>query len=248
MNSRALHIGAAAVIATSVIGFLSGTREPGAPLASEQPAEARSGDPAPSYGELRDMRRGPNAGMYEGAFDALRAAQPRPSDPVIQTAEQKREVIAARAERRAYDGAPPTIPHDITQRGFPDCLACHEKGARIAGKRAPVMSHPRYDSCPQCHVPANAPSPLPPRENATPNVFVGVESPGAGARAWPGAPPTIPHSTQMRSECSSCHGVGGANGIRTTHPYRQSCTQCHAPNAARDQRIASDSPPPRGLP
>jgi hypothetical protein len=57
-------------------------------------------------------------------------------------------------------------------------------------------------------------------------------------RDYDGAPPTIPHPTLMRGECASCHGVFGADGIKTTHPWRQSCTQCHAMNAVNDQHAA----------
>ncbi|MBK6532709.1 MAG: hypothetical protein IPF99_24875 [Deltaproteobacteria bacterium] len=39
----------------------------------------------------------------------------------------------------------------------------------------------------------------------------------------------------MRGRCESCHGVL-SQGIRSTHPWRESCTQCHAPSAALDQR------------
>jgi cytochrome c-type protein NapB len=189
----------------------------------------------PAYSEIGDRRRGPNADMYVGAVEELAADKPGLYDPVVQSPAEREAVIVARAGRRAYDGAPPTIPHEVKQREFPDCLACHGQGAKIAGKRAPRMSHTRYDNCTQCHVPSAAPAPLP---SARPieNEFAGLASPGPGTRAWPGAPPTIPHSTHMRSECSSCHGVGGVNGIRSTHPSRQSCTQCHAPNALLDQR------------
>ncbi|WP_424319890.1 nitrate reductase cytochrome c-type subunit [Candidatus Methylomirabilis sp.] len=49
---------------------------------------------------------------------------------------------------RAYEGAPPLIPHDAEARkGM--CLVCHEFG--IAG--APITPHPtRNDFCLQCHV------------------------------------------------------------------------------------------------
>jgi cytochrome c-type protein NapB len=40
----------------------------------------------------------------------------------------------------------------------------------------------------------------------------------------------------MRENCMSCHGEGGTSAIRTSHPDRQSCTQCHAPDAGYDQR------------
>ncbi|MFN7141654.1 MAG: hypothetical protein ACK4UN_20210, partial [Limisphaerales bacterium] len=69
------------------------------------------------------------------------------------------------------------------------------------------------------------------------NEFIGFMSPGKGKRAYPGAPPTIPHPTAMRSDCMRCHGPNGVAGLKTSHPYRQSCTQCHAPSAELDQRL-----------
>lgn len=49
---------------------------------------------------------------------------------------------------RAYEGAPPLIPHDAEARKGV-CLACHEFG--IAG--APIVPHPtRNHFCLQCHV------------------------------------------------------------------------------------------------
>lgn len=80
------------------------------------------------------------------------------------------------------------------------------------------------------------PTPPPPLSS---NSFVGEQPVFPGARAWPGAPPTIPHTTFMRINCASCHGVAGALGMRSTHPFRDSCTQCHAPSATRDQRSSS---------
>src|SRR5574337_178828 len=48
---------------------------------------------------------------------------------------------------RAYEGAPPLIPHDAEARKGV-CLACHEFG--IAG--APIVPHPtRNHFCLQCH-------------------------------------------------------------------------------------------------
>lgn len=49
---------------------------------------------------------------------------------------------------RAYEGAPPLVPHDTEARkGM--CLVCHEFG--VAG--APITPHPsRNDFCLQCHV------------------------------------------------------------------------------------------------
>jgi nitrate reductase (cytochrome), electron transfer subunit len=67
----------------------------------------------------------------------------------------------------------------------------------------------------------------------------------ASRRAFDGAPPTIPHSTLMRTDCLSCHGPQGLYGLRTPHPERQSCLQCHAPGAHLDQyQFLSAGPTP----
>ena len=49
---------------------------------------------------------------------------------------------------RAYEGAPPLIPHDAEARKGA-CLVCH--GTGVAG--APIVPHPtRNDFCLQCHI------------------------------------------------------------------------------------------------
>jgi len=198
--------------------------------------EVAASAPAPGYPQLRAERRGPNAVIYAGAIDRLAESLPSALAPVPpQTDAQRDAVLTARSAMRAYDGAPPVIPHAIEGSSTFECLACHEKGALVAGKRAPAMSHDRKDSCTQCHVAAGGPpSPVP--APLTSSTFVGTPSPSKGERAWAGAPPTIPHSTWMRGTCGSCHGVAGALGMRSTHPWRDSCTQCHAPSARLDQR------------
>jgi cytochrome c-type protein NapB len=189
-------------------------------------------DRAPNYAELREIRRGPNARMYEGTLAVLAATKPALTDPVVQSEEDYRRAIEARRARRAYDGAPPTVPHAIEPLNTSACLACHGKDVAIAGKRASRLPHPPHPDCLQCHVPQTGT----PANGLPENHFAGLSSPGPGARAWPGAPPVIPHSTWMRGECGSCHGVGGSSGLRSTHPWRSSCQQCHVPSAVLDQR------------
>ncbi len=242
-DARLLQIGATAALALAFAGYAAGVRQE--PLQGGRPivAPAQSAGLAPSYGELRSLRRGVNARMYEGAVDALVPAETPAFAPEPQSEADRLRAVAARAARRAYDGAPPTIPHSIDQQATPDCLSCHERGAKIAGKSAPRPSHPRYDSCTQCHVVSNDPRPgSAPVPALAENTFVGLASPERGERAWAGAPPTIPHPTWMRSQCASCHGPGGKQGLKTSHPWRQSCTQCHAPSAALDQRPLVQEP------
>lgn len=253
--SRGGRVLAIVAVAVAVAGFFTGTRErraertlPGARAGAHDapavPGRAPAGSGAqPAYGDLRRGDFRANANLYAGAAEVLTGALPDPLAPVELTDEERARAVAARSTRRAYDGAPPTIPHAVSQGEPTGCLVCHERGAVIAGKVAPAISHARYTSCLQCHVVSDAPGPslAPSAEgiaaaDAGPtNSFVG-NAWGKGTRAWPGAPPTTPHPTWMRSECTSCHGVASKLGLRSSHPWRASCQQCHAPSAALDQR------------
>lgn len=231
LSERALHVLMALAIGAAGSLFLLETGSARKPHAPPPVGSTVSARPAPSYSELRDLRRGQNGAMYVDAFAALGFdGAPVPADE----AKQRAAALSARARHRAYDGAPPTIPHAVSQREPTDCLACHARGARIADKIAHPLSHPEYASCTQCHVVRDAPAPLKTEEPE--NTFEGLASYGAGQRALAGAPPTIPHPTGMRSRCVNCHGPNGLFGLRTPHPERQSCEQCHAPSAGLDQR------------
>jgi cytochrome c-type protein NapB len=137
--------------------------------------------------------------------------------------------LEQRAAGRAYDGAPPVIPHAIVG----ECTTCHdEDGSEMSGIGvAPASPHGEAAAsgalrrCRQCHVPSVTP------ELMVASVFNGLPQ-GAwkGGRATPGAPPTIPHSLQMRENCLACHaGPASRVEIRTSHPERRRCRQCHVP-------------------
>lgn len=246
---RIVAVAVAAFLATTLVGFLSGTRSAPTPVYSGgDPLRTEpSKDAVPRHRDLGKERRGPNADLYANAFDALAAAIPSRTDPVAPA--DRDEAIAARAERRAYDGAPPTIPHTVEQRAVPTCLVCHEHGARIGDRVARAMSHPLYSSCVQCHVVASDPRPVPRVERAVPNDFVGLAASGPGPKAWQGAPPQMPHGTAMRDRCISCHGPAGPAGLHTTHPERDNCLQCHTAAADSVPRfpvepVDSDARPP----
>jgi cytochrome c-type protein NapB len=175
--------------------------------------------------------------MYDGAIAALgEGAFPLTPRPVA-TAAQRAEDTARRRAHRAYDGAPPTIPHAIDQRDVPGCLTCHGEGMKLGERVAPKISHAPYQSCAQCHVVSDSPRPLAEYKGVPGNTFTGLASAGHGGRAWNGAPPTMPHTTHMRTDCASCHGPTGLPGLRTSHPQRQNCQQCHASSARLDQRL-----------
>lgn len=152
-----------------------------------------------------------------------------------------------RAALRAFEGAPPVIPHSILDMNVQTCRACHAEGLVTGDKVARMVSHTYLPNCTQCHVEAEGflldPSAIPA------NGFDGWRSAGlGGTRAAAGAPPVVPHTFFMRTNCVSCHGEFGYDGWRPDHLSRSSCAQCHAPAAQLDQLSpapgASDAPTP----
>ena len=129
---------------------------------------------------------------------------------------------------RAYEGAPPFIPHEIEEdrdMGGEHCLTCHENGGYAPKFNAytPVTPHPDLINCRQCHNPGRVDGTF---KGST---FVPIEKPSLNATALSGSPPAIPHQLRMRENCLACHaGPGAAKEIRTTHPERINCRQCHA--------------------
>ena len=145
-----------------------------------------------------------------------------------------KSTAVARSERPAYDGAPPVIPHDDFGAA---CSSCHNRwGISVEGVGyAPANPHAdtrevgETTRCRQCHVFVTAS-----------DVFVASSFQGlqqdlrSGGRLNPISPPTIPHRTLMRSNCVACHaGPGSREEIKTSHPERTRCRQCHVPEATR---------------
>lgn len=146
--------------------------------------------------------------------------------------------IEERSLLRAYEGAPPVIPHPIADLNVQTCRACHAQGLQAGDKVARMVSHTYLPNCTQCHVEANGV--FLGSESGTTNTFVGLRSSGyGGTRAWAGAPPVMPHTTFMRTNCVSCHGEHGYDGWRPDHLSRTNCVQCHAPAAEFDQLESS---------
>lgn len=237
-----LHVLLTMVVGVSFVGFLVGTSpsdydlEP--PLVHHAPASTDAGVPtARAYAELATTPRGAGSG-WETDLAALRG--PSRLDPVDLGGASKPADLADRAALRAFDGAPPRIPHAVRQDSAAECLACHDEGLQLRGRLATPMSHKVFTSCTQCHVVDEAPMPggadLPPDPRAVANAFAGLASPEAGPRAWDIAPPQVPHTSWMRERCDSCHGVNGRNALRSSHPDRTSCEQCHAASAETSLR------------
>lgn len=201
----------------------------------------------------------------------------RPSDLALESDVVRRPGVHPRnlamfRSLRAYPGAPPFIPHGLTAEEYrtTGCNACHERGGYVKRFDAysPVAPHPELLDCLQCHLPRDAvvgvrfpdrganavcfqchvlDGPLP--------TFVALDWP---APRWPsvaqaaltGGPPPIPHDLQLRGNCLTCHmAPGGVEEIRTTHPERSDCRQCHvlvAPQVGAFARAAAEETPTSG--
>lgn len=241
-------------------GFFMGlrqTREASADLRETHDTAARATNPAapaaalyptaPRYRELHPGKLHPNRDWTN------RLAQlPRPEPaarfvPAALTGDELAALRDRRISRRQYDGAPPVAPHPTDQLTPAACLECHGRPTAIAGRAVPQMSHAPHTNCLQCHVSSAGPASWWQTRNTAlsdGNAFAGKLPAGQGTRAYAGAPPAVPHTTWMRENCMSCHGPGGTVAMRTSHPNRQSCTQCHAVNAVLDSRFAAGLPPP----
>lgn len=233
----------------SVSGFFMGMRQSTRSGGGESPWHSVQVSPtdeqevypeAPLYKDIPDAE-------WKANKDWVNSLRNLPKEEMYRSAREPLEkhmidmIIADRIARRAFDGAPPTIPHAINYRDVESCSACHSQDSNvlIAGKRVPVMSHPYLANCTQCHVPSKGLA-FAVRSGTTglvvENKFRGSKRFGHGQRAYPGAPPTMPHPVWMRQNCVSCHGPGMPDAITTPHPQRQSCLQCHAPHDVYDNR------------
>lgn len=229
---RALGISLCVTMGVAVAGFFVGTREAisgGWAPPPRAPGVSHAARPADAYLDMNGKLRGPNRDFRS---ELWRLVEPAVVLPVVNTPEDRARSLAIRASRRAYDGAPPVIPHPVSEINAATCASCHRDGRVIDAIVARPMSHQYLPNCTQCHSPVSNPDigPLYPSDV----VFTGMSSPGPGSRAWPGAPPVIPHHTRMRENCMSCHGLHGWPGLRTTHPERVNCLQCHAGDAGRE--------------
>lgn len=156
---------------------------------------------------------------------------------------------------RAYPGAPPRIPHGLTPDEFRSggCNTCHERGgfSQRFGAYVPITPHPEMGACLQCHV-GNGELMAIALPTTDPSARCRqCHTPGAGrwteatldwktlawpqlATATPGRdPPPIPHALEFRGNCLTCHaGPAGVAEIRTAHPERANCRQCHVSSEA----------------
>lgn len=229
-RTRAMLVGecAAGAIALCAAVFAFASAEPprpsvaGMPVPSASNRSAATPDPAPQTWRLSNP-----------APTIIPEARANPAAVPDKFAARVRS-MEARARLRAFEGAPPVIPHTTADMNLATCRACHATGLQAGDKIARMASHTYLTNCTQCHVEAEGR--LLDGEWAALNTFIGLRpSAYGGTRAWAGAPPVMPHATFMRTNCVSCHGEHGYDGWRPDHLSRTNCVQCHAPGAEFDQ-------------
>ena len=124
----------------------------------------------------------------------------RPENPDVQdpNSNVRRTSTIERAQRRAYDGAPPVIPH---QRLGSSCVECHTETGKAVPERGFAPANPHLHTvgfsltanCVQCHVFAQT------DETFAKSDFEGfAQDLRRGERLYRGAPPVIPHPVFMR--------------------------------------------------
>ncbi|MEX1186845.1 MAG: hypothetical protein WEA80_09675 [Gemmatimonadaceae bacterium] len=225
-------------IAAIVVAFGDVAAKRAAEPAEIRPALFAAGDP-PIPGEADVFRTHAGVLAIDPGAEPRRSAHPR--------------TLATWRNLRAYPGAPPRIPHGLTPDEFQNggCNTCHERGgfSQRFGAYVPITPHPEMGACLQCHVgdgelmaialPSTDPSARC-RQCHTPEAGRWTEStvdwrplawPGVAQRTAGSGPAPIPHTLVFRGNCLSCHAAPAAVAeIRTTHPERADCKQCHLPS------------------
>ncbi|MDC0936002.1 hypothetical protein OAS39_06925 [Pirellulales bacterium] len=273
LKQRYAKLMAFALIGVATTGYFLGLTAP-MPTSSEQTFAADEASeigehrpsssvviPATVYSEMRFSVTG-SVGQRATRLNMLHQPPYDVNAKIVVNKLEKLASLANRATRRAYDGAPPTVPHPVDQLDSASCMACHGEGLRTDSLRAGKIPHPFYASCTQCHVEQQASFAT---ASATyENSFAGVAAPSNGGRAAPGAspvvphttwmrealenrdpaadwvPPVVPHTTWMRDDCLSCHGRTAAPGMESSHPWRAHCLQCHGESLQRNQAMPSN--------
>lgn len=225
-------LAASAAVSVAAASFAFAQASPTAPVAAEPPQPA--GQPAATSGAARDRATTNLPWRLNNPAPHLVLENRANPVAIADKFASRARSMEQRASLRAFEGAPPVIPHAIADLNVQTCRVCHAEGLKAGDKTAKMTSHTYLTNCTQCHVEAaetalgSGGAPL--------NSFVGFRSSGyGGTRAWAGAPPAVPHTTFMRTNCVSCHGEHGYDGWRPDHLSRTNCAQCHLPAAEFDQ-------------
>lgn len=208
---------------------------------ASQDASPRVPEPEPATSEVLARQ----TGQYWTLGDP-----PRPPRELPGMDDRSARTLAEAYERRAFPGAPPSIPHPVAAELATGelCLSCHGQGGWTPKFEAyaPVTPHPQLGACQQCHVATKV------SDTFRASTFEAPSPPALGQAALPTSPPPVPHELRMRESCASCHaGPSAPPEIRTDHPERVGCLQCHVPQRQGEswsRALAPGIPDDSGVP
>jgi len=142
-----------------------------------------------------------------------------------------------RESLRAYEGAPPVIPHSINRTTSDYCLVCHEKGVIFEAEavvmnqknaQAKITPHPQWVNCIQCHGLRIDDSKF--RKNKFMPYRI-TSTPFTKTKDNEGTPPAMPHMLQNHDNCIVCHLSKTAYAtIIPEHGETEGCPLCHQQN------------------
>ena len=173
--------------------------------------------------------------------------------------------VTSPAQPSTAPGTPPAMPHPV--QGQEKCTACHLVAGPGVGKQGgtglPADHQGRGDAtCQGCHsapkstaaqpvaqaqpaAPTAAPAAVAQASAAAPTAAPTAPAPAqptavpvAAAPVKTAGPPALPHPTEGRDQCTTCHTVGGPGvgaaggvGLPTDHQGRTAatCLACHKP-------------------
>ncbi|MBI3268376.1 MAG: hypothetical protein HYZ53_05090 [Planctomycetes bacterium] len=204
-----------ATLAFAVVAFLlrSAYTDPPVENPPAEPPPAAAPPIAPPAAEPAPVPAPAAEPVPAAAPAPIPAAAPAPG-PAVRPA-----TVVPLRPNRSYDGAPPVIPHTVTALAAEDCLECH--GDKEVG--APRSPHADLQRCLQCHLPQPGTGQFKETSFAPSTYPIGLRGHSYG-------PWLIPHPLTMRENCLPCHsGEKTSEALRTTHPERTRCVQCHVP-------------------
>jgi len=135
---RVFQLGLFGVVVVSFVGYFVGigpipqSQLSQGPLGAVPVAASEGAPPAVAYAQMDARHDGPNR-AWRTSLNHLVFDNVDPATSEVASVEMKQAALVQREARRAYNGAPPTVPHTIDQRSSAVCVACHQEGLRAEG-------------------------------------------------------------------------------------------------------------------
>ena len=136
------------VISITVVGYFTGLQAPmqtSAVIPGLLPLAADHTKPlaadtitATHYAEMHEATRHRTTAYRTSLTDLKSNVDPFAELKI--SAEDKTSALQRRDARRAFNGAPPTIPHAVSETSTAACIVCHGEGAKTETLRIPLSA------------------------------------------------------------------------------------------------------------